>query len=88
MLFMVSEPTLLMFPETPEVFWYDGRAGSTFTAWAAAWLAKSGTVATATSKRFMDDSSNRMRAPPGTCYRIPGNGRLRRCKQTVNSPPV
>ena len=27
MLFMVSEPTLLMLPETPEVFWYAGMPG-------------------------------------------------------------
>ena len=25
MLFIVSEPTLLMLPETPDVFWYGGE---------------------------------------------------------------
>src|SRR5688572_29935750 len=31
-LFMVSEPMLDRLPDTPLVFWYDGSAGSTFTA--------------------------------------------------------
>ena len=50
MLFMVSEPTLLMLPETPDVFWYDGSAGSTLIACAVATVAPSARVANATKQ--------------------------------------
>ncbi len=36
MLFMVSEPTLLMLPETPDVFWYAGESRIDLTCWASA----------------------------------------------------
>ena len=52
MLFMVSEPTLLMLPETPDVFWYAGSAGSTWTCWASTGAARA-TSAAIIAKRFM-----------------------------------
>ena len=53
MLFIVSEPTLLMLPETPVAFWYAPMAESTLTAWAWASTAPSTRVAQTNSKRFM-----------------------------------
>ena len=57
MLFMVSEPTLLMLPETPDVFWYADKPESTWICWASAGAARAASAATVT-KRFMRRSSN------------------------------
>src|SRR5215510_1113352 len=68
-------------------------AESIFTACAAARLAKSDTVAIATNKRFMDDSSNRMRpfpveaiGPRETAGYATVNGRLNRLPRGVFRP--
>ena len=74
MLFIVSEPTLLMLPETPEVFWYAAMPGSTWTCWASAGAARARSAATV-AKRFMRlpliDSAVRLATP--------GNGGLHAC---------
>src|SRR5260221_10710931 len=62
MLFIVSEPTLLMLPETPDTFWYAAMDESTLAAWARARDAVTPATAAAPSKRFM--SSPPMRRPP------------------------
>ena len=55
-LFIVSEPTLLMLPETPDVFWYALSAGSTLICWANAGAERARAAATV-KRRFMRRSS-------------------------------
>src|SRR5262245_53098973 len=85
MLFIVSEPTLFRLPETPEVFWYDGRPASTLSAWAEAMVALSATTTAAPIKRFMYKSSICMRPFP-TAH---ASNRLETARYTtVNSPLI
>ncbi len=79
MLFIVSEPTLLMLPDTPEVFWYAATDESTWTAWALASAEPRARAATARTRR-------RMSIPPirdsgcvtGASLAGPGNGPVSR----------
>ena len=57
MLFIVSEPTLLMLPETPEAFWYAGTPASTCSCWASTGAARATSAATI-AKRFMSSLSS------------------------------
>src|SRR5687767_9607546 len=53
MLFIVSEPTLLMLPDTPLVRWYAGSAGSILNACAITAVVAASAIAVPTSARFI-----------------------------------